>query len=668
MSGWLRSGEVFEGAASGEAALSSPKMRIGVSPRPRRSRGPTASPDPGEGMLQLGMAEQDRLGKAKELFLLCDKEGKGFITKRDMQRLQGELPLSPEQLESVFESLDRDENGFLTPMEFNMGLGEIVGVEETGIEGGVMDMNKPDPDEEKYSQTLVELGAEKYFKDQWQLRALWCGLKRERPELVCLLEELLSHTVSHLQDSLKERDTLEQALRRRECDHDQVVRSMYEEMESQIREERSKRLAEDSVRLSDKSHELQEVLKTKEQELESILIQQRELESRVRALNSEHCFTRGQNERLQRHNSLLQEQLETSRAELESTLQQLEILQASTASEQRGRERDVIQVSKNMQKEKESLLRQLELLREMNKRLRDEKDAQQTQKRPVNIKKPLQKQGSIIGNYLIDDKPMKRQLSDPGQGDHASEEVMSEPDKKKHASSEGENDADEVKEESRQRLKGVSPRSSLGQPAGTDSSPVMGSPQRFFKVVFLGNSGVGKTSFIQRYCRGHFSTHLNTTVGIDFQVRCLMLDSTPIALQLWDTAGQERFRSVTQQYFRKADGILAMYDITQYSSFTAVRDWLDSLQDRISEGAVLLLLGNKADAAEGSEREVTARDARLLAEEYQAVFYECSAKTGESVEEPMTHLARLLAAQQDLQQESALSLADSGNSSRSCCK
>ncbi|KAJ8349472.1 hypothetical protein SKAU_G00246020 [Synaphobranchus kaupii] len=496
-------------------------------------------------------------------------------------RLQGELPLSPEQLESVFESLDRDRNGFLTPLEFNMGLGEIVGAEETECEGGAeLSTDKPDPDEEKFTKILVELGAERFFKDQWELRTLWCGLRRERPELLCVLEELLSQTVSHLQDALKERDSLEQALRRRECDHDQVIHSIYEEMETQMREERAKRLTQDSLRQNDKSLELQEKLKIKEQELESIIIQQRELESRILALNSEHCYTRGQNERLQRHNSQLQDQLETSRAELESTLEHLEQMQTSTACEQRGRERDVLKVSKNMQKEKESLLRQLELLREMNRRLRDERDAQQTQRRltDISLGKPLQKQGSIIGDYVTEDKPMKRQLSLPGQGDRASEEVMSESDRKKHAANEGEDDTDGEQKEARQRQEATVHRSSLGQAVSADRWPTLGCPKRVFKVVFLGNSGVGKTSFIHRYCSGRFPNHLNTTVGIDFQVRSVMLDSTPIALQLWDTAGQERFRSVTKQYFRKADGILAVYDITRYFSFTAVRAWLDCIQ------------------------------------------------------------------------------------------
>ncbi|KAI1895931.1 hypothetical protein AGOR_G00111850 [Albula goreensis] len=585
-----------------------------------------------------------------------------------MQRLQEELPLSPEQLESVFESLDRDRNGFLTPLEFNMGLGEIIGeeeAEEDRLRAG--EAYKADPEEEKFTQILVELGAEKLFKDQWELRALWCGLHKERPELLCVLEELLSHTVSHLQDAMKERDSLEQALRRRECDHDHVVRSIYEEMDAQIREEKAKRLAQESVRQNDRSQELQEELKIREQELESTVAQQRELESRIRALSSEHTDTRSQNNHLRRHNSQLQEQLETSRAELQSALQQLEHIQTSTVQEQRGRERDVLKVSKNMQKEKESLLRQLELLREMNKRLRDEKDAHQSQ-RTSDIRRPLLKKGSIIGNYLLDDKPMKRQLSIPSQDEQASEEVMSEPERKKHAANESGDDSEAPPEGAGPGQEDILERSSLGQPAGTESLAILGPPQRVFKVVFLGNSGVGKSCFIHRFCRGHFPNNMSNTVGIDFQVQTMMLDSTPIALQLWDTAGQERFHSVTQQYFRKADGILAMYDVTSFASFTAVRERLSSVQERVSEGAVLLLLGNKTDIAEDREREVTAREGRQLAEEFQAVFYECSAMSGYNIEEAMTHLARLLATQQDQQCESALCLANNCSSKRTCCK
>uniref|UniRef100_A0A3Q4H8B5 Calcium release activated channel regulator 2B n=1 Tax=Neolamprologus brichardi TaxID=32507 RepID=A0A3Q4H8B5_NEOBR len=324
------------------------------------------------------------MSKAKQLFLLCDKEGKGFITKQDMQRLQWELPLTPEQLETVFDSLDREGNGYLTPVEFNTGLGEHVtdlDQDEAEEELDEADFSQ-DPSAVRFVNILTELGTDKLFKDQQELCTLWCELQRDRPEMLSVLEGILVHAVSHLQDTMKERDSLEQALRRsRESEHDQVVRSIYEEMESQIREEREKLLAQDSIKQKEKGKILEEELRMREQELENTLKKQTELETRMHQLSHEQVNIKEQNQQLQDLNMQLQEQVERNKEQLQAALAQLNLAQISTAQEQLARQRNVIKVSRNMKKEKESLLRQLEILRDMNKRLRDEKDAQQSQKR-----------------------------------------------------------------------------------------------------------------------------------------------------------------------------------------------------------------------------------------------------------------------------------------------
>nr|XP_046251386.1 EF-hand calcium-binding domain-containing protein 4A isoform X2 [Scatophagus argus] len=651
MSKWLNDGEVLVGQGSGEAVPVSPRLR-GLppgSPMPGRVRSPLASPSARETVP--GSPQVETMGKAKELFVLCDKEGKGFITKRDMQRLQGELPLSPEQLEEVFESLDRQSNGFLTPAEFNMGLGELMGPEDTtelsqdeaeeDMDG--LDMSQ-DPTAVRFVNILMELGADKLFKDQQELCSLWCDLQRDRPELLSVLEGILIHTASHLQDSIRERDSLEQALRRRESEHDQVIRSIYEEMESQIQEEREKRLTQESVRQRQRRKQLEEELKIREQELENTQLRQKELETRIRQLSCEQANIKEQNQQLRSLNIQLQEQVESSRQQLQAALSQLSLLQLSAAQEQVARQKNVMKVSRNMQKEKDSLLRQLDLLRDMNKRLRDEKDARHSQKRRPNVTKTLQKKGSIIGNYLPQDKPLKRQLS-------SSDELEQKKGKEVTNSSKGHQPSCRVRCENVEQMQ-------------TQSKVV--SPQRVFKVVFLGNSGVGKTSFIQHYCTGHFRSNVSTTVGVDFQMKTVTLGSTTITLQLWDTAGQERFRSITEQYYRKADGILAMYDLTHYPSFTAVRGWLDAVKEKMCEGAVLMLLANKLDQVDSDSRQVTAGEGQRLAEQHRALFYQCSAKTGCNVEELMTDLARMLVSQHDRQCEDALLLTeDTGK--KGCC-
>ncbi|XP_073720758.1 EF-hand calcium-binding domain-containing protein 4A-like isoform X2 [Misgurnus anguillicaudatus] len=389
MSNWLRDGLVLEGTGSGPMSPN-PRRRSPLPGRMARLQSPSSAghraPSPA----------RDSMSKAKELFELCDKEGKGFITKRDMQRLQVELPLSSEQLESVFDGLDRGKNGFLTPLEFHTGLGELFGLEpeeraRSGEEERVEEEEEEErfePAEIRFTQILIELGADKLFRDQRELCSLWCELRRDKPELLSALEEVLSYTVSHLQDALKERDNLEQTLRRREEDHDQVVRSMFEDMESQLKEEREKRQALDSVREGDiKEHLLQE-LRTREQELEFTLTKQRELESRISALTSDQVEVRIQNRKLQHINQELQEQLDESREELQQALNQLQQLQSNIKHQEKGKEREVLKVSRNMQKERESLIKQLELLRDMNKRLRDDKDVHQAQKM-VSLKHPF---------------------------------------------------------------------------------------------------------------------------------------------------------------------------------------------------------------------------------------------------------------------------------------
>ncbi|XP_074741233.1 EF-hand calcium-binding domain-containing protein 4A isoform X1 [Strix uralensis] len=673
---------------------------------------PGASPSSQMGKLEDVQVEM--LEKARELFQLCDKDEKGFITKVDMQRLQSELPLTPEQLETVFDSLEQNNNGYLTPVEFSMGLGKLLGIElcqgagrmdhsrhEETFESGWSDDLDPadDDDEEKrFCSMMEQLGAAQMFEDPREIRELWARLRKERPELLSSFEEFLLRVSSYIREVNHEKESMEQALKRKETDHDREVRCLYEEMEQQIKAERERLICQEALR-HDRSNLLQKELRSKEQELEKILYRQKKLEHQLQSLNSEQLETRVQNERLRHLNENLLEELEKSKWELEAVKGQLQKLQKEAQLEQEQKDRDVFRVSKNMQKEKQSLLRQLELLREMNKKLRDERDAFEAKKLAPQSKKPLLKKGSVLGSYLLDDKSVKRQLASADLPFTFPVDVAVEEPNRKNCkyfpgngtwlkTGEGGNTNFGEKSRDKERwslaadaewlkmtLKGDAgcrknadgvddaPLPPRGQPVGTETrlqalEAASPSPDRIFKVVFVGNSGVGKSSFIHRFCYDRFLAELNATIGIDYQVKSLMVDNTQVALQLWDTAGQERFRSITKQYFRKADGILVMYDITAECSFTAVRNWMSSVQEGIEDGAVVFLLGNKMDAAQRETRNVPRVEGERLAKEYKAVFYECSAMTGYNIMEPMLHMARLLTAQEDRQRENALQLED----------
>ncbi|VDD95818.1 unnamed protein product [Enterobius vermicularis] len=122
---------------------------------------------------------------------------------------------------------------------------------------------------------------------------------------------------------------------------------------------------------------------------------------------------------------------------------------------------------------------------------------------------------------------------------------------------------------------------------------------RIFKVVFVGDSAVGKTCFLHRFCHNRFKPLFNATIGVDFTVKTIKVKDKFVAVQLWDTAGQERFRSITKQYFRKADGVIIMYDVTSEQSFLNVRNWITSVQAGVDENCILCLVGNKASFFSG---------------------------------------------------------------------
>ncbi|NXU33876.1 RAB44 protein, partial [Drymodes brunneopygia] len=170
-------------------------------------------------------------------------------------------------------------------------------------------------------------------------------------------------------------------------------------------------------------------------------------------------------------------------------------------------------------------------------------------------------------------------------------------------------------------------------------------PDHLYNVLFIGDSHVGKTSFLYRLHADTFNPHLTATVGLDYQIKNLVVDNKHFALRLWDSAGQERYHSMTRQFFRKADGVVLMYDITSHCSFSDVRYWLSCIQEGAEDGVAVLLLGNKSDCA--AQRQVPTREGECLANEHQLMFYECSAASGHNVLESMVSFTRLLKVHED---------------------
>jgi len=159
-----------------------------------------------------------------------------------------------------------------------------------------------------------------------------------------------------------------------------------------------------------------------------------------------------------------------------------------------------------------------------------------------------------------------------------------------------------------------------------------------FKLLLIGDSGVGKTCVLFRFSEDAFNATFISTIGIDFKIRTIDLDGKKIKLQIWDTAGQERFRTITTAYYRGAMGIMLVYDITSEKSFDNIKNWIRNIEEHAAQDVEKMILGNKCDM--NDRREVTRERGEELAIEYGIKFMETSAKASINVEEAFYTLAR----------------------------
>ncbi|KAI4887491.1 hypothetical protein NFI96_017742 [Prochilodus magdalenae] len=770
---------------------------INVKRKSSDNEGSQAQPQPrNEERKESGLASAAVLEKTKEFFQICDSEGKGYITRTDLrgadfsvcrmynyilvlvlcfifQKLHRELPLSAEELENVFDSLDLDRNSYLTQEEFFSGFsdflhGRRMSEVEDQLTGHLQNVpealyqdepqaENEDDEKRHFSMLMESLGASNVFEDPSEVRDLWAQLRKDEPHLLYNFEEFLARVTSQISTVQQERKEMESALRKKAATHDSEIQRLYEEMEQQLKHEKDRLLLKDSERLQLRSQDLQQQLSSKEQELEQLFLKQRRLEHQCQELHSEQQESRVENIKLKMTNEELSRELEQTCHELSLAQEQLAVIQENAARLQQEREMEIYKITEGLQREKQSLLKQLDLLREMNKNLRDEQDVSSlkpnnswkklsSKQRPAStfIKRSDKKQstqsevckeeltqhstrkpstmvnghGSHSGAQQTADvcvvtaSPSLDVADDPPEGwplrrvisieeDHLPHLLKGEPhplfyqlDEEQKAREEEEVTIElnmspiyssnislasthssppaKVKPFPKQKGgRGRVPCSARGQPVGKETlqkgsvEDAVAAPERLFKVVLVGNSSVGKTALLRRFCDGRFHPATTATVGIDYSVRTLNLGDSHVALQLWDTAGQERYRSITKQFFRKADGVVVIYDVTMHNSFKSVRPWLASIHEAVGEPIPIMILGNKSDKE--NMREVPFKEGKRLAEETGLMFYECSAYTGSNVLEAMLHLARVLREQEDRVWESTVRLVDQPVKKKSCC-
>lgn len=158
-----------------------------------------------------------------------------------------------------------------------------------------------------------------------------------------------------------------------------------------------------------------------------------------------------------------------------------------------------------------------------------------------------------------------------------------------------------------------------------------------FKILLIGDSGVGKTCIMCRYSHDAFSSNYVSTIGVDFIMKTIELNGQRIKLQIWDTAGQERFQAITASFYRGAMGIMLIYDVTNGQSFDNISRWLRNIDQNASEDVVRMIMGNKSDLAEA--RLISKEQAEKVAIHHAIPFMETSAKANINVAEAFREIA-----------------------------
>ena len=165
-------------------------------------------------------------------------------------------------------------------------------------------------------------------------------------------------------------------------------------------------------------------------------------------------------------------------------------------------------------------------------------------------------------------------------------------------------------------------------------------PEICFRIMTIGDSGVGKTSILRRFVDNKFQKNHLATIGVDFKTKVINIDNQEIRLKIWDTAGQERFHTITTQYYKNADGVILVYDVTDSASYSKVREWVGSIGTNTQQNNIgIILLGNKCDL---EARTVTPDMGNQIAQELNMTYFETSALTGQGINEAFEYLTRVI--------------------------
>ncbi|XP_044048050.1 ras and EF-hand domain-containing protein isoform X2 [Siniperca chuatsi] len=606
----------------------------------------------------------------RRLFSACDVDKSGKIEYEDFTAVCRELNVPETEIKTLFDKFDADEDGYIDYSKFSSRFQDVSETLDLASFGAGPSQNQGCPWEEFVGRVDAESLLSESLREQ--LADFYQAIHSStNMTLLPQYEEIIHSLISQSLESRLECEQLETSLKRAE----EMNNSQLTELEDDIQHQ----VARTEERVRDEERKKTEgILATMQRKHENevtdlhatvdrLLKSQKDSEfnqskEEVVRLNRQISDLSQENEQLQA--SLLKAQ--TNIAILHSELDKLKNMYADQKA-QHQRETDDL---RRMVVEYQSYSNQIQVLQETNKKLYDSNDglrsalaceAVAAKRRlspqneiPARRMKPLRQSTLNHGRYLDSGVSLPMDTAESAGSDYDSDDSRSSPETVHHSYSYVPSDVEisEVKSEAAMSVapsKASSIASSLRRRLSAFSTKPLEAdiaeteePAPMCRLVLAGDAGAGKSSFLLRLTLNEFRGDIQTTLGVDFQIKRMLVDGEKTSLQIWDTAGQERFRSIARSYFRKAHGVLLLYDVTSESSFLNVRAWIDQIQDSTEEKIPMCVIGNKVDLREQLPQGscVSSLHGEKLAKAYDALFCETSAKEGTNVVEAVLHLAR----------------------------
>ncbi|XP_067275047.1 ras and EF-hand domain-containing protein [Pseudorasbora parva] len=623
----------------------------------------------------------------RRLFAACDGNKSGRVEYEDFTNVCRELNVPSDEIRTLFNKFDLDGDGYINFNDFSSSFHEVSEALNLASLGNCLQSQRSAWDE--FENTL-DGDVAFYLGRQWDaLSELYEQIHSTSDELLLQqYEDLIKAFVAESKEHRMESEQLETSLRRTEELTSSQLEEMEEDLQQQlarteerVREEEQKKLDESIAMLQIKhENELADLQTTIER-----LTKQYQEEAKLNSPREDATKLRAQIRDLMQENEELRSSLMKAKMNVSILQVELDRLKNAFTDQKLQHERESDDLKK-MVMEYQSYSSQIEMLQEVNKSLYDSndglrsalsQDSSSTKRRlspkneiPPRKMKPLRQSTmnqsgftneedtmSLVkcwaDKYLdsgvslqIDTEPMSG-LNYDSDDSHNSVETVHH----SYSSIPSELEVSELKSEAlgsvarstvgsisslRRRLSAFPVKQTEEDWHDTeDLSPV-------YRLVLAGDAGSGKSSFLLRLSLNEFRGDIQTTLGVDFQIKKMLVDGEKTNLQIWDTAGQERFRSIARSYFRKAHGVLLLYDVTSESSFLNVREWVEQIQESTDKDIPMCIIGNKVDLRterpEGSC--VSSFHGEKLAMTYNALFCEASAKEGTNVIEAVLHLAR----------------------------